>query len=160
MKHADTQLRSLLRAPIGAARLESIQLWAGADCETEWFEILETGVSSDAVHGTRFWAVPAQLSAEASSEEVRIRAVVRVDHQGGCRLQLRGVLAPGSQVLLRDAFGCDVLQAIDGTPSLVLDLGVGRFSVDAVLMPKSSITVELLRATARRATTRRTRAAS
>ena len=33
----------------------------------------------------------------------------------------------------------------------MLELGVGRFSVDAVLLPKSSISAELLRAAARRA---------
>lgn len=154
MKQPDTAFNSLLRASVGAARLEWIQLWAGADCETEWFEILETGVSSDAISGTRFSAVPAHLSAEASSEEVRVRAVIRVDDPRGCRLHLRGVLAAGSQVLVRDAFGCDILQAVEGTPSLQFELGVGRFSVDAVLLPKSSISVELLRAAARRGRSR------
>lgn len=154
MKHPDSAFNSILRAPFGAARLEWIQLWAGVDCETEWFEILETGVSSDAIPGTRFAAVPAHLSAEASTDEVRVRAVIRVDDPRGCRLNLRGVLAPGSQVLVRDAFGCDILQAVEGTPSLQLELGVGRFSVDAVLLPKSSVSAELLRAAARRARSR------
>ena len=138
MKQPDTAFNSLLRAPVGAARLECIQLWAGVDCETEWFEILETGVFSDTVPGARFAAVPAHFSAEASGEEVRVRAV----------------LSPGSQVLVRDAFGCDILQAVEGTPSLQFELGVGRFSVDAVLLPKSSISVELLRAVARRGRSR------
>lgn len=151
MKQPGMPFTSLHRSPIGAARLEWIQLWAGADCETEWFDIGETGVSSDSTVGTRFAAVPAHLHAEASTDEVRIRAVIRVDDPRGCRLQLRGVLAPGSQVLLRDAFGCDILQAVEGTPSLLFELGVGRFSVDAVLLPKSSISAELLRAAARRA---------
>jgi hypothetical protein len=80
--------------------------------------------------------------------------VIRVDDPRGCRLHLRGVLSLGSQVLVRDAFGCDILQAVDGTPSLQFELGVGRFSVDAVLLPKSSISVELLRAVARRGRSR------
>ncbi|MFN9125991.1 MAG: hypothetical protein ACK5WD_09210 [bacterium] len=151
MKQPGMPFTPLHRPPIGAARLEWIQLWAGVDCETEWFDIGESGVSTDTVVGARFSAVPANLHAEASSEEVRIRAVIRVDDLRGCRLQLRGVLAPGSQVLVRDAFGCDILQAVEGPPSLMLELGVGRFSVDAVLLPKSSISAELLRAAARRA---------
>jgi len=154
MKQPDTAFNSLLRAPVGAARLECIQLWAGVDCETEWFEIRDTGVCADPVPGARFAAVPAHFSAEASGEEVRVRAVIRVDDPRGCRLHLRGVLSLGSQVLVRDAFGCDILQAVDGTPSLQFELGVGRFSVDAVLLPKSSISVELLRAVARRGRSR------
>lgn len=150
MKQSDPSFNPSLRVPFGAARLEWIQLWAGVDCETEWFEISEGGVCADSVPGARFAALPAQLNAEATAEEVRIRAVIRVDDHRGCRLQLRGVLATGSQVLVRDAFGCDILQAVEGTPSLVFDLGVGRFSVDAVLLPKSSLSAELLRSAARR----------
>ena len=147
-------LNASLRAPSGSARLEWIQLWAGIDCETEWFEISEAGVSSDAASGARFAAVPSFLSAEATSEEVRVRAVIRVDDHRGCRLNLRGVLSPGSQVLVRDAFGCDILQAVEGTPSLLFDLGVGRFSVDAVLLPTSSLSAELQRSAVRRSRAR------
>jgi len=154
MTQQDPTFNPSLRAPIGSARLEWIQLWAGVDCETEWFEISETGVSSDSASGARFSAVPALLSAEATWEEVRVRAVIRVDDHRGCRLNLRGVLSPGSQVLVRDAFGCDILQAVEGTPSLVFDLGFGRFSVDAVLIPKSSLSAELLRSAARRSRAR------
>lgn len=151
MSHTVTSINPSLRAPFGAARLEWIQLWAGDDCETEWFEIRETGVSSNSVAGARFAALPAHLSAEASAEEIRVRAVIRVEDHRGCRLQIRGVLSPGSQVLVRDAFGCDILQAVEGTPSLLFELGVGRFSVDAVLIPQSSLSAELLRSAVRRA---------
>jgi hypothetical protein len=154
MNQQTPPITSLLRPSPGSARLEWIQLWAGVDCETEWFEIGEAGVSTESVVGARFSAVPALLSAEAESEEVRLRAVIRVDDHRGCRLQLRGVLAPGSQVLVRDAFGCDILQATEGAPTLTLELGVGRFSVDALLLPQSSVSAELLRAAARRTRSR------
>lgn len=140
----------LHRAPSGAARLEWIQLWSGVDRETEWFDIPESGIAVEGSGGLRFTANQSQVGAESASEEVRVRAVLRVDHPDGCRVQLRGVLRDGSQVVLRDAFGFEVLQATEGTPRLLLDLSLGRFAVDAVLTPRSSISVEVLRATARR----------
>lgn len=151
MPRPEPQPRTLLRAPTGCARLEWIQLWAGADCEMEWFDIVESGIGAEPIPGARLAAFPAELRAEASMEEVRLRAVLRVEHALGCRLQLRGALAPASSVVVRDAFGCDVLQAVEGSPALQLDLSVGRFSVDAVLTPGSSIAVELLRGATRRA---------
>jgi hypothetical protein len=133
-----------------AARLEWLQLWAGADCDTEWFDIAPEGISSTAVPGVHFRATPVDLHASSETEELRLRAVIHVP-AAGPRLSFQGIISPGSEVLLRDAFGREILQAIHGSPSLTIDLGMGRFAVEARLLPKSSISVELLRATARRA---------
>jgi hypothetical protein len=156
MQRANSDVHPFNRVPPAIGRVEWLQLWAGDDCETEWFDIAADGVVSAPLPGVRFEALPGFLRAESSSEPVRIRAVLRVEHPG-CRLQIRGQLAPGSQILLRDAFACDMLQAVEGTPSLTLDLPPGRFSVDAHLIPQSSVTVELVRAAARRSRQNRSR---
>jgi len=132
------------------ARLEWLQLWAGADCDTEWFDIAAEGISSNAVPGVHFRATPADLHASSEMEELRLRAVIHAPTVGP-RLSFQGVISAGSEVLLRDAFGREILQAIHGSPCLTIDLGMGRFSVEARLLPKSSISVEILHAAARRA---------
>ena len=146
MKRHPPQAHSTVRPLVANAGLERLQLWSGLDCETEWFEIPESGIVTRTATGVRFKAAPRSVHAEAGEEQVRIRAVLRVDG-AGCRLRLCGLLEPQSVVVIRDAFGCEILQALEGAPTLTIELAVGRYAVDAELAPRSSLAVELLRAT-------------
>lgn len=146
MKRHPPQPHSSVRPLVASAGLERLQLWSGPDCETEWFEIPEPGIATCTVTGVRLKAAPRSVHAEAGDEEVRLRAVLRVDG-AGCRLRLCGLLEAQSVVVIRDAFGCEILQALEGSPALTIELAAGRYAVDAELSPRSSVAVELLRAT-------------
>jgi len=146
MKRHPPQPHSAVRPLVANAGIERLQLWSGPDCETEWFEIPEPGIATHTPTGVRFKAAPRSLHAEAGDEQVRIRAVLRVGG-AGCRLRLCGLLEPQSVVVIRDAFGCEVLQALEGAPTLTIELAAGRYAVDAELSRRSSVAVELLRAT-------------
>lgn len=145
MKRHPPQPHSSVRPLVAHAGLERLQLWSGLDCETEWFEIPEPGITTRTATGVHLKAAPRSVHAEAGEEQVRIRAVLRVDGPG-CRLRLCGLLEPQSVVVIRDAFGCEILQALEGAPALTIELAVGRYAVDADLSPRSSLAVELLRA--------------
>lgn len=145
MKRHPAQPHSAVRPLAAHACLERLQLWSGPDCETEWFEIPETGVATRTATGVRFHAAPRSVRAEAGNDQVRIRAVLRVDG-GGCRLRLSGLLEPQSVVVIRDAFGCEILQALEGSPDLSIELVLGRYAIDADLSQHSALAVEVLRA--------------
>ena len=146
MKRHPPHPHSAARPLVANAGLERLQLWSGPDCETEWFEIPESGIVTRTVTGVRFKAAPRSVHAEAGDEQVRVRAVLRVDG-AGCRLRLCGLLEPQIVFVIRDAFGCEILQALEGAPMLMIELAVGRYAVDADLSPRSSLAIELLRAT-------------
>ena len=91
-------------------------------------------------------AMPDSCTAVARSTEVRFRAIFRVD-RAPCEISLGSDLAPGASVVLRDAFGTDMLQVIPGIPACVPTIAFsvesGRYSVDAHLTESSSISVKL-----------------
>ena len=116
-------------------------MWAGIDCDTEWFDIPKQGVAFRA-GGIDLAAEPHRLAVSVSVDDLRIRAVFRVDADGSM-LQLESRLAEGGFVVLRDAFGLERLQLAEGTPRLSIRLGVGRYSVEAQLARNSTLNLEL-----------------
>jgi hypothetical protein len=146
MKRHPPQPHSAVRPLVANACLERLQLWSGLDCETEWFEIPEGGIATHSAGGVRLKAAPRSVHAESGDEQARVRAVLRVDG-AGCRLRLCGLLEPQSVIVVRDAFGTEILQALEGAPTLLIELAAGRYAVDADLSARSSVAVELLRAT-------------
>ncbi|MDI9403200.1 MAG: hypothetical protein QM516_04950 [Limnohabitans sp.] len=122
-------------------RFERLQTWIGVDRESEWFTIPATGIGLE-LPGVELRAVPNSVRATISSDEVRIRAVFRVE---GCeaRVTIDTSLSDGGLLTLRDSFGVERLQVLPGRSRLHADLSSGRYSIDAVLLPTSKFSLEL-----------------
>jgi hypothetical protein len=146
MRHPMQQDLKALPSCTSTAQLERLQFWVGLDCETEWFEVPVDGVSVSKGGVFMLSAMPDSCTAVARSTEVRFRAIFRVD-RAPCEISLGSDLAPGASVVLRDAFGTDMLQVIPGIPACVPTIAFsvesGRYSVDAHLTESSSISVKL-----------------
>jgi len=127
-------------------RIERLQTWFGADCESEWFTIPTSGVGIDHP-ACIIRALPNRLDAAAEHARVHVRAAFVIE-SGGARVELSGLLADEGFVTLRDAFGTERLQLVPGSQPLSLILPLGRYFVDAVLPAPSTIRFILMPATA------------
>lgn len=126
-------------------RIERLQTWFGADCESEWFTIPTAGVGIDHP-ACNIRALPGRLDAAAEHAMAHVRAAFRIE-SGGARVELSGLLADEGFVTLRDAFGTERLQLLPGGQPLSVILPLGRYFLDAVLPARSAIRFTLLSAT-------------
>lgn len=125
--------------PVGG--LERLQVWAGADCEAEWFAVPESGVSLSR-NGIEVRASRSRCSAASVGEEMRLRLVFRVIGAEQCAsIEANGI--GGGFVVLRDAMGLELLQLVAGVSKLALAVAEGRYAVDAQLPANASLFVEL-----------------
>ena len=139
-RNALRRTRRPSEAGAGAA-LERLQIWAGVDCDAEWFSIPQAGIGL-CREGFEVRARPGQCLAVAAHEELRVRLVFAVAAADGL-LAIEARCAEGGSVVVRDAFGTELLHLVAGTPKLVLAVGIGRYSVDALLPTGSSLLVDL-----------------
>ncbi|MFM1822017.1 MAG: hypothetical protein RI967_283 [Planctomycetota bacterium] len=132
-------LPSIAREPRGLV-IERMRFWSGLDCDCEWFDVDSLGLTEAGIAGVSVRVDRSTVFAVAETEEVRLRVVLRIDPPGAL-LSVRSTLVPESTVLVRDAFATEVAQSIGGMGALRLPLAVGRFSVEAVLLPGSSVEI-------------------
>jgi hypothetical protein len=111
------------------------------DCDTEWFSIPKQGLACR-TGKIDLAADPHRLAVSAGADDLRLRAVFRIEADESL-LQLESRLADEGFVVLRDAFGIERLQLTEAIPSLSIRLGAGRYSVDANLTKRSTLNLEL-----------------
>ncbi|MEY3021698.1 MAG: hypothetical protein RIS86_896 [Planctomycetota bacterium] len=128
------------RAESSGLVVERLRVWSGLDCDCEWFEVGADEIVRVDPLGCSFRACSTALEAATRTAEMRVRAVFRVERHGAL-LVVRSRLAAESSVVVRDAFSTELAQASGGSGILRIPLATGRFSVEAFLLPASTLSV-------------------